>query len=61
MLVRKLRLEKGWSQETLAEVSGLSVRIVQRIKREAKANLETLGALARCSMWRSQPCSRRAI
>ncbi len=46
MIVRKLRLEKGWSQETLAEVSGLSVRTIQRIERGGKASLETLGALA---------------
>jgi len=46
MLVRKLRIEKGWSQETLAEVSGLSVRTIQRIERGGKASLETLGALA---------------
>lgn len=46
MLVRKLRIERGWSQETLAEVSGLSVRTIQRIERGGKASLETLGALA---------------
>lgn len=46
MLVRKLRIEKGWSQETLAEVSGLSVRTIQRIERGGKASLETLNALA---------------
>ncbi len=46
MLVRKLRLEKGWSQETLAELSGLSTRTVQRIERNGNASLETLNALA---------------
>ncbi|GAB5469299.1 MAG: 2TM domain-containing protein [Rhodospirillales bacterium] len=46
MLLRKLRLEKGWSQETLAEVSGLSVRTVQRIERGGTASLESLSALA---------------
>ena len=46
MLVRKLRIEKGWSQETLAEVSGLSVRTIQRVERGGNASLETLGALA---------------
>ena len=46
MLVRKLRIEKGWSQETLAEVSGLSVRTIQRIERGGNASLESLGALA---------------
>ncbi|WP_417512896.1 2TM domain-containing protein [Minwuia sp.] len=46
MIVRKLRLDKGWSQETLAEVSGLSVRTVQRVERGGQASLETLNALA---------------
>ncbi len=46
MRVRKLRIDKGWSQETLAELSGLSVRTVQRIERGENASLETLSALA---------------
>ena len=46
MLVRKLRLDRGWSQETLAEISGLSVRTVQRIERGGNASLDSLGALA---------------
>ncbi len=46
MLVRKLRIERGWSQETLAEVSGLSVRTIQRIERGGNASLESLNALA---------------
>mgnify|MGYP003141296389 CR=1 FL=1 len=46
VLIRKLRIDKGWSQETLAEVSGLSVRTIQRLERGDKASLETLTALA---------------
>lgn len=46
MIVRKLRLEKGWSQEQLAECCGLSVRTVQRIERGQKPSLESLKALA---------------
>ena len=46
MIVRKLRLAKGWSQETLAEISDLSVRTVQRIERGGNASLESLSALA---------------
>lgn len=46
MLIRKLRIERGWSQETLAEVSGLSVRTIQRVERGGNASLETLCALA---------------
>ena len=32
MYVQKLRLKKGWSQQQLADFSGLSVRTVQRIE-----------------------------
>ena len=46
MIVRKLRIDRGWSQETLAEVAGLSVRTVQRIERGGKASLDSMGALA---------------
>jgi transcriptional regulator with XRE-family HTH domain len=46
MIVRKLRLEKGWSQEHLAEICNLSVRTIQRIERGQKPSLETLNALA---------------
>lgn len=46
MIVRKLRLEKGWSQEQLAEFSGLSVRTIQRVERGQKPSLETLKSLA---------------
>jgi transcriptional regulator with XRE-family HTH domain len=45
MLIQKLRLQRGWSQEQLAELSGLSVRTVQRIERGQPASLETLKAL----------------
>ncbi len=46
MLIQKLRLQKGWSQEQLAELSGLSVRTVQRIERGQTPSLESLNALA---------------
>ena len=46
MIVRKLRLEKGWSQEQLAEISGLSVRTIQRIERGQNPSLESLKSLA---------------
>lgn len=46
MLIRKLRLERGWSQEQLATLSGLSVRTIQRIERGATPGLESLNALA---------------
>ena len=46
MLIQKLRLQRGWSQEQLAEISGLSVRTVQRIERGQSASLESMKALA---------------
>lgn len=46
MIIRKLRLEQGWSQEQLAELCNLSVRTIQRIERGQKPSLETLNALA---------------
>jgi transcriptional regulator with XRE-family HTH domain len=46
MIIRKLRLKKGWSQEHLSQISGLSSRTIQRIERGQKASLETLKSLA---------------
>ena len=46
VLIQKLRLQKGWSQEQLAELSGLSVRTIQRIEQGQKASTETLKSLA---------------
>ncbi|EAQ65527.1 hypothetical protein MED121_22687 [Marinomonas sp. MED121] len=46
MGVKQLRLEKGWSQEELSHLSGLSVRTIQRIERGNKAGLESLKSLA---------------
>ncbi|HBV40944.1 MAG TPA: DNA-binding protein [Erwinia sp.] len=43
---RALRLKRAWSQEQLAELSGLSTRTVQRIERGERPGLETLSALA---------------
>ncbi len=46
IIVRKLRLQRGWTQDQLAEFAGISVRSVQRIERGADASLETSKALA---------------
>lgn len=46
MLVQKLRLQRGWSQQQLAELSGLSVRTIQRIESGQAASAETLKSLA---------------
>jgi len=46
MIVKKLRLRRGWSQEQLAHVTDLSVRTIQRIERGDKPGLETATSLA---------------
>lgn len=46
MIVKKLRLQRGWSQEQLAELTDLSVRTIQRLERGHKPGLETLKSLA---------------
>ena len=47
MRVRELRLQRGWSQEQLAERCGLSVRTIQRIERGGEPGLASAEALAR--------------
>jgi transcriptional regulator with XRE-family HTH domain len=46
MLIQKLRLKQGWSQQQLAQASGLSVRTIQRIEAGHPASTETLKSLA---------------
>ena len=46
MIVKKLRLQRSWSQEQLAEFSGLSIRTIQRIERDKPANLESYKSIA---------------
>jgi transcriptional regulator with XRE-family HTH domain len=46
MLIQKHRLQRGWSQEQLAGLSGLSVRTIQRPERGQPASAESLKALA---------------
>lgn len=45
-IVRTLRTQKGWSQEQLAEISGLSTRTIQRIEQGQGVGTESLRALA---------------
>ena len=44
--VRRLRTERGWSQEQLAIASGLSLRTVQRVEAEGMASMGTAVSLA---------------
>jgi transcriptional regulator with XRE-family HTH domain len=45
-VIQKLRLKRGWSQQQLADLSGLSVRTVQRIEQGQVASTESLKSLA---------------
>ncbi|MEG3174379.1 helix-turn-helix domain-containing protein [Sphingomonas sp. ZB1N12] len=45
MLVQKLRLQRGWSQEQLAELSGLSARTIQRMESGSASSPESLKAI----------------
>ena len=46
MLIQKLRLQRGWSQQQLADLSGLSVRTIQRLEQGHSASVESLKSLA---------------
>lgn len=45
-MIKKLRLSKGWSQEQLAQFTGLSIRTIQRIERGHRAGVESLKCIA---------------
>lgn len=45
--VKTLRLNKGWSQEQLSEVSGLSLRTIQRIENGTTISIDSLNVLAK--------------
>jgi len=46
MIVKKLRLQRSWSQEQLAEYSGLSIRTIQRIEKGKPAQMESFQSIA---------------
>lgn len=46
MSLRELRLQRGWSQEQLADVSGVSVRTIQRVEGGRPPGRATAAALA---------------
>ena len=46
MIVRKLRLKRGWSQSQLAEMAGVTTRTIQRIEQGHRPSMETCRALA---------------
>ncbi|MFM2483583.1 helix-turn-helix domain-containing protein [Celerinatantimonas yamalensis] len=45
MYVKEWRLYRGWTQQQLAELSGLSVRTIARIEQGQSASLESINAL----------------
>lgn len=45
-LVIALRAKKAWSQDELSIASGLNLRTIQRIEKEASASLQSMKALA---------------
>lgn len=45
-LIKKQRSNRAWSQTQLAEVSGLSLRTVQRIEKTGVASLESVKSIA---------------
>jgi transcriptional regulator with XRE-family HTH domain len=44
--IKRLRMEKHWSQEQLSEICGLNLRTIQRLETSGRASLETIRALA---------------
>lgn len=45
-LIKKLRLQKSWTQEDFAEVSGVHSRTIQRMENEGMVSVKTLNAVA---------------
>lgn len=46
MIIRKLRLQRGWTQSQLAEMAGVTPRTILRIEQGQNPSLETCRALA---------------
>ncbi len=47
LIVKTCRVDLGWTQETLAELSSLTVRTIQRIEQGQPSSLDTRRSLAR--------------
>jgi len=43
--IRQARVERGWTQQQLAEIADLSLRTVQRVENQGVASNETVSAL----------------
>ncbi|RUO19120.1 helix-turn-helix transcriptional regulator [Aliidiomarina haloalkalitolerans] len=44
-IVREKRLQKGWTQQQLGDVAGLSLRTIQRVESQGQGSLETCNAI----------------
>lgn len=44
--IRSLRLERSWSQDRLAEETGMNLRTIQRIEKDGVASLQSIAALS---------------
>ncbi len=60
--IRALRVQRGWTQEQLAEISGVSSRTIQRAETAGSAAFDTLRAVAGAfetdfnQLLRTEPC-----
>ncbi len=45
-LIKKLRSQKGWTQQQLADIANVSLRTIQRIESEGSASNESVSALS---------------
>lgn len=43
--IRQARIDRGWTQQQLAEIADLSLRTVQRVENQAVASNETVSSL----------------
>ena len=46
MSIQKMRLQRGWSQQQLADASGLSARTVQRLESGHAGSIESMKSIA---------------
>ena len=44
-VVKNERTSKGWTQQQLADVAGLSLRTIQRVESQGQGSMETCNAL----------------
>ena len=47
-LLKEMRNQKGWTQHQLADITGLSLRTIQRLEKTGSASTESFNALCAC-------------